>query len=127
MYINNSDNRVYALKNSNDKYMYVTCTQGDDNSTTLNIVHEASSNMFTGQCGRNEWTYSPPIFKRTCYSGTQYGYCNGTSIESINDIDCEKEWKMIILIIIIAIVIIIVIVIVVKKRKAKKSVNGGSN
>lgn len=132
LYIKNSDNRVYALKNSNDKYMYVTCTQGDDNSTTLNIVHQSSSNMFAGPCQYSDsWTYSAPIFKRTCYSGTQYGYCKDGSIESINDIDCEKEWKMIILIIVIAIVIviviIIVIVVVVKKRKAKNSANGGSN
>lgn len=119
LYINNHSDRVYALINSNGKYMYVTCTQGNDNSTTLNIVHESPSNMFTDPCARSGgWTYSAPIFKRTCNSGTQYGYCKDGSIESINDIDCGKEWKMIILIIIIAIVIVIVIIVIrIKKRK----------
>lgn len=89
MFINNHSNMIYALKNSNDKYMYVTCTQEDGKGTTLNIVHEGPSNMFEHQCDGNGWTYSPPIYKKTCDAGTQYGFCKDGAIKNINGNVCQ--------------------------------------
>lgn len=132
LYISNHNNRVYAFKNSNDKYMYVTCERTDDNGTNLNIIHEGTSNIFEVKCDGSGWTYSPPIFKKTCNAGTQYGYCKDDNIEKLNDIDCENERKMIIWIIVIVIVIIIVIIIVIviviiKRNNNKKAAAKSEN
>lgn len=151
LYLPTHTDRIYTIKDSNDKYVYVTCSEncsstesgmtcGDD-PAILNTIKTTDTNAFlTSNCKVSpDWDeVTPDIYLISCSAGIQHSYCKNGVIENINDIVCVNEtkssdsddrsmWIWIILIIVIVIVIVIIIVVVMINKKRKNNGNTINN
>lgn len=104
LYLPTHTDRIYTIKDSNDKYVYLICkencsstesgfTCGEDpailitkKTTSSNVVSSTNCNL------SSDWeAITPNFYRRSCSGGIQYSYCKNGVIENINDIHCESE------------------------------------